>query len=292
MSSHQDAQPVDFHKPQRMASSARQAGADWYVRSIMRIQENCKQHLAEGPQLTSVNSDVVLARDAFQEVADPGWGSVVHVGPHSFPSLLAFPLVQVQMLVNAVIGATGEERPAERPLTAVEVELARLILGDLARGFADGWPGESQLAVELGAVENRPCRSRMFSPQTPVYVSTFRLSQSLGEFDFQWIQPEEALARLVERNSSGWDARPPATSRAVLDHLARKMPVEIVVELGHVPVTMPQLSRLSVGDVLVLGQSIHDPLTARVGDETKFRGWAGRSGIRRGFQITVCVDDP
>ena len=263
MSSSTEPQPVDFRKPRRMAASARQAVSDWYARSITRTIENLQSHVAEPPQITHAGSEVMLARDALQQLPDAGWGCVLRIGPEVFTTLITFPLKQILLLVNAMIGATGEDWPQERPLSAVEEELARLIINDLACGLADGWPGRMQLAVLPGDVESRPARTRLFAPRTPVYLSTLRISQSQGDMECQWILPEDQLAELVARSAEEAAAHPPTVNHAIMNHLARQMPVDVIVELGagrpHDVATVPARCRRCARARAVRRRSTHCP---------------------------------
>lgn len=70
-----------------------------------------------------------------------------------------------------------------------------------------------------------------------------------------------------------------------LETLVRDLPVEAAVELGTVELSLAQLAALAPGDLLILNQRVCEPLTVRVDNRAKFRGWPGRVGPRQSLQI-------
>jgi flagellar motor switch protein FliM len=65
----------------------------------------------------------------------------------------------------------------------------------------------------------------------------------------------------------------------------RSAEVEVVVELGRRNITVQNLFKLSVGEVLLLGNEVTDFLTARVEGIPKFLGRAGVVGTNKAFQV-------
>jgi flagellar motor switch protein FliM len=61
--------------------------------------------------------------------------------------------------------------------------------------------------------------------------------------------------------------------------------VEVVVELGRGNITVQDLLRLSVGEVLALGNEVSGLISARVEGVPKFLGRAGVVGANKAFQV-------
>ena len=68
-----------------------------------------------------------------------------------------------------------------------------------------------------------------------------------------------------------------------------ELPLDITVVLGTVELTLGELARLMVGDVIILDQRVSDPLPAFLAGENKCRGWPGRVGSRQAFEIQSFV---
>jgi flagellar motor switch protein FliM len=65
----------------------------------------------------------------------------------------------------------------------------------------------------------------------------------------------------------------------------RSAEVEVVVELGRRNITVQDLSKFSVGEVLTLENEVADFITARVEGVPKFLGRAGVVGANKAFQV-------
>ena len=50
-------------------------------------------------------------------------------------------------------------------------------------------------------------------------------------------------------------------------------------------VPLSRLAGLAEGDLLILGQRVTDPLTAKVAEADKFRVWPGRVGRRQAVRV-------
>lgn len=70
------------------------------------------------------------------------------------------------------------------------------------------------------------------------------------------------------------------------------MDVELLVELGRTQVKGRDLLELGIGDVLLLNQDVHDPLTVRVEGIPKFKAHAGMSKGNKAFQIAEALSPP
>ncbi|MEE9259334.1 MAG: FliM/FliN family flagellar motor switch protein, partial [Nitrospinaceae bacterium] len=65
--------------------------------------------------------------------------------------------------------------------------------------------------------------------------------------------------------------------------------VEMVAELGTTQITPKDLLKYKVGDTLVLGNDVSDPLILKVQDIPKFKGFPGVSRGTKAIQITEVI---
>lgn len=63
------------------------------------------------------------------------------------------------------------------------------------------------------------------------------------------------------------------------------------VSLGRASMSLGEMHQLTVGDVLILDQSIGNPLEAQISGHLHFLGHACRLGQRQGFRIIVSQKD-
>ena len=65
--------------------------------------------------------------------------------------------------------------------------------------------------------------------------------------------------------------------------------VELVAELGATTITPEELMRYKVGDTLMLGNDVSDPLTIKVEHNPKFKGFPGNSRGNKAIQLTEVI---
>lgn len=70
----------------------------------------------------------------------------------------------------------------------------------------------------------------------------------------------------------------------------RAAQLPIVAELGTAAVTVGEFLQLEVGDVIQLGQSIHDPLVIKIGHIPKFIGQPGKRNKKLAVQILAMIE--
>jgi flagellar motor switch protein FliM len=72
--------------------------------------------------------------------------------------------------------------------------------------------------------------------------------------------------------------------------MVEQLPMEIVSVLGKTTVPMMDLSRMEVGQLIVLDQRIDQPVTAYVNDSPFYTCWPGKIGKKQALEITACLD--
>ena len=65
--------------------------------------------------------------------------------------------------------------------------------------------------------------------------------------------------------------------------------VELVAELGGTTITPEELMGFKVGDTLMLGYDVSDPLTIKVEQNPKFKGFPGNSRGNKAIQLTEVI---
>jgi flagellar motor switch protein FliM len=199
-------------------------------------------------------------------------------------TLLALPRPLVLALVAGLLGDGASDPVIDRELTPVEDNLCQFFIQDLLLPpLRRAWPGPALPALELGAPELNPQWSRLFLGAGALLDCTFTVEGPFGEEKGHWLIPHKHLPELFGNADAPRAAA--AKPAANLDELVRGLPVEIKVRLGTVEISLHQLARLRVGDLLVLSQRVAEPLTASVGDGKKLRVWAGRVGACKAFQV-------
>ncbi|MEZ6095528.1 MAG: FliM/FliN family flagellar motor switch protein [Pirellulaceae bacterium] len=201
-------------------------------------------------------------------------------------TLLLISNADLLTLVGQILCESREEKPEPRDLTSVELEIGQLIIETFCASMSEAWPQKESLQYDLSPFEVQPQRSRMYLGTEFMIVLNFPVQSPVGEIVLQWAFPRaltaKALEAFVEVN--------PGTVSHNPREVVQNIPVEMVVVLGSVKLSMQELTQLSEGDIVRLNQRIDEPILGLIDDEAIFKGWPGRLGVDRVFKINRIIN--
>lgn len=277
--------PVDFRKPRSEAAVPRPL-AQWQDRMCTLAGEAWNKHLPSPVKWSRTRHEITAFAQAVEKLPDPGIGFVMSIGEEQFPTLWAFAPQHALLLAADLLGNLEPDWPKPRVLTAVEESLMQLLVSELAWALGEAWPGRQSIECRSGEFESRVSRSRLFARPDRMIVTEFQLSTRIGEAECWWLIPQAPFELLA---GVEWPQAPqaeePKSAAPGIERLAAGLPITLSVQLGSAKLPMAQLADLQVGDVVVLDQCISEPVLADIHGANKYRGFPGRIGIQRSFQI-------
>lgn len=284
MTSQESISQCDFSEPRRLTGGANRALTLWQTTVCSFLTESWQGLLGNPIEITLSKSMSTTAFKAVSSLPDPGFAAKLAIGDSRFVSLFAFPSQLIQALVYDMLGNPGEDWPEVRPLTAVETSMMELLLGGVARSISQAWPDVEPLISELASVVARPMRSRFLPPDAPTVSTRITMTTQFGPEEAVWLLPISGLESLGITHSATPDAETLKPSPR-MHSLAKRLPVQLVVQLGHASLTLGEMTNLKVGDYLPLDQGVYQPLEGHVDGQLQWIGNPCRLGKRQGFQI-------
>lgn len=281
----------DFRERRRISPPAIRVLERWMSDSTTLGNDVLRQHCGGGtlhsPTLATADS-----RSQVAELPDPGLGAEVHFGSERASTLVAISQSLALEIVGRILGGRepGTAREADRDLSRAELAVLEMLWQQLLPALVQAWPADTPPTVALTQIIERPNRSRLLGHAQPTIKCDWTVTFDDFSAPLSWVLPQEATARLID---SCVVAPPPKLSQESkpLAALARALPMTAVVELGSTDLNVSEISRLQVGDVLLLNQSIHKQMVCRVAGQPKFGGHPGRVGTHRAFEIRGLLTD-
>lgn len=273
----------DFREPRRPSAHSTQTIERWLKTAAALAAERWQQiHLSAAITYTGLKSQVTTT--ALSGLPDPGWGASVRFGAVPKVSIIASSLPLMHGLVSHLLGVEEAEADSTAPLTAIEESMAEFVLQEWLAAVSEAWPGAEPLDVQYQETISQPRRTRVLPQRELMFIVSLAVEAGTHQGLLQWVLPSEAVEDLIEMEC---DSRPlqPVTPAPQIPELIRQIPVRLTVELGHVDLTMAELTRLAIDDVLVLDQPARHLLAASVGEQQTFLGRPARVGQRRCLQI-------
>jgi flagellar motor switch protein FliM len=284
-----EPQPYNFARPGRMTAEVEQRVSGWLRAAAALAAKKAGPQLPFTPEMALAAVEVLRPAEGLAKLPEAAAGYGLSLNSTAANGMIALPRPLALGLVGAMLGEVGAALPEDRDLTVVEQDLFQFFIGEvLVNTLQETWPAAESVPITLRGREAHPRWTRIFPPDDNVVVCTFSLKGPFGDGEWYWLLSQKHLMEQVAQSMPGGDklkgdAGPPESVRLPL--LVEELPVEMTVLLGTVELSLADLSRLSVGDVVILNQRVSETLPALLAGEKKCKVWPGRIGSRQAFEI-------
>ena len=281
---------LDFKNPRKPKKTKWRALSKWHESMCVLVTESWNALLTQKITLSSTKVEPFQCRAALQQISQDRIGVHFDIASRRFPSLVVFSRRQLHGLLADIWDLPGEEWPEVRAFTPAEKSILDVMFQGMADAISEAIPGPEATSCVFVEMLDRPERTRLFTHVDEGFVGEIKMTSRFGEDTAYWFLPRIETEELIGQELHDEDMED-RKLHVHLASLAQRINVDVVVELGQCDVSMSQVSQLCVGDVLVLEQSIHRPLTAYVGGERKWLGKPLRVGPRQGFEVVQLITD-
>lgn len=194
----------------------------------------------------------------------------------------------LRQIAAELLGLSDAQELGNGDLSPVELALAQLLINRLASSLTDGWMGEEEVVVTANGLEKDPRKTRIFRAKDLVTKTSIEIELKAGVVTLHWLMPKQKTCDLLEttidRRRGGEPVRPSS-------EMVGTLPIEVVTVLGKTTIPMMELSKMTVGQLIMLDQRIDQPVTAYVNDSPFYGCWPGRIGKKQALEITSCLND-
>ena len=302
-----DMQSYDFCRPGRLSVEQEHLLESWTAHFCELLPEALDEFLGVKLRLEYSGFDVQVANDAITRFPDPSLGFRCNSSGMNHSSLLVFPRPIALAIITKMFetgDAEDEQKDAketkegeeaevkeleDRELTRVEVSLCEPVFNTFARVLGQAWTSPGSVTFDLESIDERPTRTRMFEIQDRLLCISFKVTNNDGEDTCAWYFPLEEFSDLL---ASALQPRSESSEalRAMIEQRVSDVRLPFVVRLGEARVSFSHLARMAPGDVIVLDQRIHEPVSCSIAGRERFMGLPGCTGRTQVFQVTETVE--
>lgn len=274
----------DFTRPLQLAPTLRAKLTQWLGRAVTLSMEQLNG-MSVPVEMSIESCTTAFPFDSLSQWSEKSLAYQVSLDGIDSNALIAIPNPLIQEVVGRMLGEQPTTQAAERDLTPAESSVAQFVVETLVKNLNEGWPGDSPLDLTVRDVEPNLRRTRQFRPTEAIIECRNQVKTALGTSYWSWFVSIDFLYFIFGLPPRSQRPSKVHSSRQLLESLIRSMQTELVIQLGSVQLSGPQLAALRVGDLVVLDQRVSEPLRATVRGEPKFLGWAGRIGDRQAFEV-------
>jgi flagellar motor switch protein FliM len=277
----------DFSTPRRIAPHGQTALREWQEILCAAATENCAS-LLEGSLTWKIETiETHKTRLLLQSLTDQHLMYHVAVAEESVGTLWYWDQASAAGIVASLLGSL--EAPAPRGLTAVEQALLEMVLDNWTRAFTATWPVGGANDAVFSRVTNTRFAGKLMERVEDVVAIQYSVTSSLGSFPANWLAPKSYLEEHLD-DISGDLADAVEDGTASIEMLAADIPIALSVELGRKTVPLSRIRSLQEHDVIILDQSIHEPLRILVEGAVKMFGLPGRIDNRQLIKVVSMAD--
>lgn len=198
-------------------------------------------------------------------------------------------------MLDRLFGGPGLPPEKIRVLTEIEETVMERIAQRMMSYLEEPWSSIVPIQAFLERIDTNPQFTQIVSPSEMVVIVSLetKMGEVLGMINicipFLVLEPIIGKLSVHYYYSSSIKTKSQGNAEAIKQKLQdTRLPLKVI--LGRTTITVKDLLELSVGDVVPLERSIHQPLEAVIGERTKYLVKPGVSGNKLAVQVVQVVE--
>ncbi|MBN2040987.1 MAG: flagellar motor switch protein FliM [Spirochaetes bacterium] len=235
--------------------------------------------------------DQLTYEEFVRSIPNPTTLAVINMDPLKGSGVLEIDPSITFTIIDKLFGGIGESSRITRELTDIELSVMEGIIVRILGNLREAWSNVIDLRPRLGNIETNPQFAQIVPPNDMVVLIT--LETKVGEVEgmtnlcIPYITIEPIISKL---SAQYWysSIRKGTTDEnlAIIQGRLENVELQVVAEIGEVPITMQEVLNLTVGDVIKLPDTkINSDMTLKVGGRKKYKCRPGLIGSRVAVQI-------
>jgi flagellar motor switch protein FliM len=195
-------------------------------------------------------------------------------------------------LVDSFFG--GSDRPYTKidgkEFTPIELSIVRKVVELAIQDLENAWSSVAKIDCSFVRTEINPQFVGIVPPTDVVIASTFDVELESANGTITLVVPYATIEPIKQKLASGFQVESDQTdrklwARAFKEHMV-DMDVDVRVDLGETTITLEDLMKLKVGDVIPLDQDVSGEFDVQIESVKKFKGFYGISHGNVAVQVT------
>ncbi len=232
----------------------------------------------------------VLFEEYTAAIANPSCINLISLSPLKVPGILEIDLSLILTMIEKLLGGHYLGQDINREFTSIENRVSRLIVSKILEDMQEALSRMLKVDATLTAIEHNPDFTYVMGARDSCLLMDFDLE--VGEYQGKLnicISLSSLDAELGGDGSAGFrDLR----SKEEKDHDMERLqgvvedtPVELVAEIGRMPLSLDQLNNLAEGQTFRLPTLKQEHLKVFIGDRQLYEGKMGRMYRKSAIKI-------
>lgn len=292
----QKIKPYDFRRPSKFSKDQ--------LRTLVMLHDNLARllttslsaYLRAMLRVKVVSVDQITYEEFTKSLSNPTVMNIIELKPLRGDIIMEISPGLAFAMIDRLLGGAGTSLEKVRELTDIEQTVIRKVVMKTLGSIREAWQVVADLEPEFESIELNPLFTQIIPPSDMIVLITMdvRIGENFGLMNI--CLPYVVLEPIINRlNAQVWFARDVegTTEEGVMtiQNQIKKASIPLTVQLGHANITVGDLMKLSIGDVLQLEQPTDEMLSVLIGNSAKFKGSPGVSGNKMALQIGQIIED-
>ena len=200
----------------------------------------------------------------------------------------------VSAVVDTVFGGSSlkEELIQGRDFSAIELRMTKNVVLNALEDLEKAWKPVHAVTTNYVRSEVNPQFAAIVPPSDIVLVIVFEIDLETTSGSVTICLPYAAIEPIIPKLKAQFQSEEQEVDRVWVSRLRTETletEVEIVAELGITKITPERLVQLKVGETIMLGNDVTDPLLVKVEGMPKMKGFPGASRGLKAIQVTDII---
>ncbi|MBI4382550.1 MAG: flagellar motor switch protein FliM [Nitrospinae bacterium] len=251
--------------------------------------------MRKSADVSTVSTDTVKFGEFLRSLPVPSSLHVFRMEPLRGFGLMVVESKLVFSLVDTFFGGSGssEYKITGRDFSAIEIRMTKNVVLTALQDLEKAWKQVHPITTNYVRSEVNPQFAAIVPPTDVVLVILFDIEMEGVAGTITLCIPYAAVEPILPKLKAQFQSEQMEVDQVWVRRLREELmrtEVEVVVDLGKAPVTPKRLLQLKVGDTLILGNDVSDPLFMMVEGVPKFKVFPGVSRGNKAVQITQILE--
>ena len=241
-------------------------------------------------QVSTISTDTIKFGDFQNSLPFPSCLHIFRMEPLRGHGLVVVENKLISAVIDTIFGGTGTQKTkiTGRDFSSIEIRMIKSMIISALEDLEKSWRPVHSLTTNLVRSEVNPQFAAIVTPNDVVLVVLFKIEMGDISGTLTICLPYAAIEPVIPKLKTEFQSEKMEVDHVWVSKLRAKLltaELELVAELGTTTITPQDLMKYKVGDTIILGADVTDPLLLKVEQIPKFKGFSGVSRGNKAVQL-------
>ena len=254
------------------------------------FQNTFSRLMRRSVQVSTISTDTIKFGDFQSSLPFPSCLHIFRMEPLHGHGLVVMENKLISAVIDTIFGGTGTQKTkiTDRNFSSIEIRMIKSIIISALEDLEKSWRPVHTLTTNLVRSEVNPQFAAIVTPNDVVLVVLFKIEMENISGTLTICLPYAAIEPIIPKLKTEFQSEKMEVDHVWVSRLRAKLlttKLELVAELGTTTITLQDLMKYKVGDTIILGADVTDPLLLKVEQIPKFKGFSGVSRGNKAVQL-------